>query len=138
MTTHIPRPKAYDQQLNEPEQNSLYLGNHNNSANAPNTQAHLKSASSESIPKLRPSKYSSHTLSHRLLRTVLPTVLIPLAIASTVSYGIFQKRAESEIKIQLQDQALLAGQSALQLRSDGLKFAQMVASNPLVIDAARA
>ena len=138
MTTHIPRPKTYDQQLNEQEQDSLYLGNHNNSTSQHNTQAHLKSASSESIPKLMPSKHSSLTLSRRLLITVLPTVLVPLALASTVSYGIFQKRAENQIKGQLQDQALLAGQSAVQLQSDGLKFAEMMASNPLVIDAARA
>jgi len=132
MTTHIPRPKTYDQQLD-----SLYLGNHHHSTSHLNTQTNPKSVSSDSIPKLMPLKHSSLTLSRRLLITVLPTVLIPLAIASTVGYGIFQKRAEGQIKRQLQDQALLAGQSALQLRSDGLKFAEMVASNPLVIDAAR-
>ncbi|NEQ65312.1 MAG: hypothetical protein F6K21_07410, partial [Symploca sp. SIO2D2] len=118
MTTHIPRPKTYDQQLD-----SLYLGNHHHSTSHLNTQTNPKSASSDSIPKLMPLKHSSLTLSRRLLITVLPTVLIPLAIASTVGYGIFQKRAEGQIKRQLQDQALLAGQSALQLRSDGLKFA---------------
>ena len=138
MTTHIPRPKTYDKQLNEQEQDSPSLDNHNNFTSQHNTQAHPKSAPSESIPKLMPSKHSSLTLSRRLLITVLPTVLVPLALASTVSYGIFQKRAENQIKKQLQDQALLAGQSAAQLQSDGLKFAEMVASNPLVTDTARA
>jgi len=137
MTTHIPRPKTYDQQLNEQEPDSVYLGNHNDVTNNRNTPVHLKSASSESIPKLAPLKHSGITLSRRLLITVLPTVLIPLAIASTVGYRIFQKQAEGQIKRQLQDQVLLAGQSALQLRSDGLKLTEMVASNPLVIDAAR-
>ncbi|MGK7875750.1 MAG: hypothetical protein AB4426_21380 [Xenococcaceae cyanobacterium] len=76
-------------------------------------------------------------LRHQLLITILPVVLIPLAIASAVGYQIIHQSSETQVKLQLQDQALLAGEAARDVLENGLKITKMVASNRLVINAAR-
>ncbi len=133
-----PELKAYNQELNGQGDTILSGINPNDLTNYSNNQPNLEPVSRHSILNRMPSKRSSLTLRSQLLMTVLPTVLVPLAIASAVGYNVVHRDAEAQIKLQLQDQARLAGQSASDLLEDGLAVQQMIATNPLVINAARA
>ena len=93
----------------------------------------LKRAGKEQKPK----QYGI-TLRRQLLIAILPTVLVPLAIASTVGYKNIQQRAEKRIKLQVQNQSLLVGEATGELLEEALKIPAMVANNPLVINLARA
>ena len=83
-------------------------------------------------------KKSGISFRNQLLRTVLPIVLVPLAVGTITIYKTNQKKFEAQTKPHLQQQALLAGEIARVLLEEELKLPDMVAHNPLVIDAARA
>jgi len=74
----------------------------------------------------------------RLLKTVLPTVLIPLAIVHTVGSKVVQQRSENRVKQQLDDQARLTSQAMTQLFVNTQQTAETIAANPLVIRTVRA
>ncbi len=93
--------------------------------------------SDEQTDRASKAKQPGISLRSQLLLTVLPTVLVPLAVASTVGYGIIQQNSETRIKRQLHDQALLAGKAAREILEQEFKLPAMLAHNPLVIDAAR-
>ncbi len=77
------------------------------------------------------------TLRRRLSLVIFPTVLIPLVFASAVGFIVNQKRDESKIQLELQNQALLAGKATGELLDNSLELPAMLAENPLVIKAAK-
>ncbi|NEO51506.1 MAG: hypothetical protein F6K55_48535, partial [Moorea sp. SIO4A3] len=81
---------------------------------------------------------NKNTLSRQLLTTIMPTVLIPLTLASLVSYRIIHDHDKERNKLQQQEQALIAGEAASQLIKDTFTVPTLLASNPLVINAAHA
>lgn len=78
-----------------------------------------------------------HNLRRRLLQTVLPTVLVPLAAANAVGYKVFQHRAEERVKLQLKDQALLASEGTTDVVVRAIQAPETIAMNPWVITATR-
>ena len=87
--------------------------------------------------EIEPTFEPSTSLGRRLLMTIAPTALLPLAIASVLGYSVIQQQAENELEKQLEQQSLLASQAASQLADKVVKIPLDVASNPLIIDAAR-
>ena len=82
-------------------------------------------------------KKSDISLRNQLLLAILPIILIPLAIASVLVHRINQKNSIIDTIPKLQQQALLAGQVAKGFLEEELKLPEMLANNPLVINAAR-
>ncbi|MGF1481797.1 MAG: GAF domain-containing protein [Cyanophyceae cyanobacterium] len=98
----------------------------------------LNGTASSAEPKPTDTKRSQRSLRNQLLLTLLPTVLLPLGIASAVGYRIIHQNAEERIQLQMQDQALLAGEVTSELLEQYRKIPQIVASTPDVIASARA
>ena len=92
----------------------------------------------ESAGKTQHPEHSGISLRSQLLMTILPTVLLPLAVASTVGYIVINEGAQGRIKVQMQDQSLLIGKATRELLREAWKTPMMVANNPSVINAARA
>lgn len=90
------------------------------------------------VRKAQTIENGSISLRNQLLLTVLPLVLVPLAIGTITIYKTNQKNFEARTKPYLQKQALLAGEVAKGLLEEEWKLPDMLAHNPLVIDAARA
>lgn len=138
MTTQFePDLKAYNQELNRQGNNSLTGINSTSSTSYSNSQLPVELISHPSAVKETLSKPPAPTLRQQLLRTILPTVLLPLAITSGVGYNTVHRNAETQIKQELQNQALLAGETASDLLDDTVKVLEKIATNPLVIDFAR-
>ena len=85
-------------------------------------------------PKVKRTK----TLRNRLLITILPAVLMPLAIASGIGYSITESRMKNQALSQLEENTLLAGKTVTTFIGDSFKIPDLVAVNPLVIEAMRA
>ncbi|MDJ0903356.1 MAG: methyl-accepting chemotaxis protein [Xenococcus sp. MO_188.B8] len=79
-----------------------------------------------------------NTLRNRLLITILPAVLIPLAIASAIGYSITENRMKNQAMSQLEEHTLLAGKTVTTFIRDSFKIPDLVAVNPLVIESMRA
>ncbi len=90
---------------------------------------HLDSALNSTPPKFK----STTTLRHRLLITILPAVLMPLAIASAIGYNITESRMKKQALSQLEENALLASKTVTIFIRDSFKIPDLVAANPLVI-----
>ncbi len=86
----------------------------------------------EELSSLNESNNSS-SLRRQLLLTLLPTALIPLLIAGGLGYQNVQDKETTRIKNQLEDQALLTGEIALQTISEAQKIPATIANNPLII-----
>jgi len=84
-----------------------------------------------------PTFESSTPLRRRLLMTILPTVLLPLALASVLGYSVIQQQSGDELKEHLEQQSLLTSQATSELVNQVVKIPLDIASNPLIIDAAR-
>jgi methyl-accepting chemotaxis protein PixJ len=82
-------------------------------------------------------KQQSGSLRRRLLQTILPTVLVPLAAANGMAYKLSQQQTENRIKLQLKDQALLASKGTTNILLNAVQAPETIATNPLVIDEAR-
>jgi methyl-accepting chemotaxis protein len=137
-TKFDPNLKVYNKKLNRQGNDSPSVLKQNSSIVYSENQHHLKPASPQPVAKAMVPNHSSLTLRQQLLMMVLPTVLVPLAIASTVGYKTVQQDAENRIRVQLQDQSLLTSQVASKILEDAMQLPAMMANNPLVIDAARA
>ncbi len=85
-------------------------------------------------PKVKRTK----TLRNRLLITILPAVLMPLAIASGIGYSITESRMKNQALSQLEENTLLAGKTVTTFIGDSFKIPDLVAVNPLVIESMRA
>ena len=75
------------------------------------------------------------TLRRRLLVSILPAVLLPLMIASAIGYTITERRAKTEVVDNLEANTLLASKTITTFIRDSLKLTDLVAVNPLVIQA---
>jgi len=77
------------------------------------------------------------TLRRRLLTTILPTVLLPLIIASAIGYNITEHRAQAQALSKLEENALLTSSTVTAYIRDSFKILDLIASNPLIIEAMR-
>ena len=75
------------------------------------------------------------TLRRRLLVSILPAVLLPLAIASAIGYNITESRAKTQVVEQLEANTLLASKTIETFMRDSLKLTDLVAANPVIIEA---
>ncbi|WP_019504575.1 methyl-accepting chemotaxis protein [Pleurocapsa sp. PCC 7319] len=75
------------------------------------------------------------TLRRRLLISILPAVLLPLMIASAIGYTITERRAKTEVIDNLEANTLLASKTITTFIRDSLKLTDLVAVNPIVIQA---
>ncbi len=86
-----------------------------------------------------PQKFQGkNTLRNRLLITILPAVLMPLAIASAIGYSITESRMETQALSQLEEHTLLAGKTVTTFIRDSFRIPDLVAVNPLVIESMKA
>jgi twitching motility protein PilJ len=79
----------------------------------------------------------SITLRRQLLLTIMPTVMIPLLIASGIGYRIIHQNAEKELEQQLLNQALLAVEAMGELLEEATQMPKTVVRNPYVIKAVK-
>lgn len=77
------------------------------------------------------------SLRAQLLMAILPGVLVPLGVAGLVSSIIASSRAEQQAEQLLQSQTRMASEITHKLLADSELIPTTVATNPLVIDAAR-
>jgi methyl-accepting chemotaxis protein PixJ len=80
---------------------------------------------------------SGNTLRRRLLLTVLPIVLIPLAVASAIGLNATQRRATDRELKQLQESSQLTSETSSVFLDQAFKIPTLVGSNPLMVDAMR-
>ncbi len=86
-----------------------------------------------------PQKFQGkNTLRNRLLITILPAVLMPLAIASAIGYSITEGRMENQALSQLEENTLLVGKTVTTFIRSSFKIPDLVAVNPLVIESMQA
>ena len=78
------------------------------------------------------------TLRNRLLVSVLPVALLPLMVASIIGYRITENRATKQALSQLEETVLLTSSTVTAFIRDSFNIPDLVASNPLVIEAMRA
>jgi twitching motility protein PilJ len=106
--------------------------------NSSNSEPNIPDEITENIINLRDSQLKIQqkkmTLRNQLLLTVMPTVMIPLAIASFVGFHLSHQRAERDIQEQLLQQSLLTGEAAEFLLDKFIEEEATIATNPYVID----
>ena len=78
------------------------------------------------------------TLRHRLLISLLPAVLIPFVLASTIGYIITERRAKSQIIEHLEDNAVTASSTISTFIRNSFQTLELIAANPEVIQAMKA
>lgn len=88
--------------------------------------------------KLNTSASSGLTLRRQLLRTFLPLSIVPLAIASLIGYRIVDTTARQDIETEVAGITQVMSEAASQLVEDGRRIPLAIASNPYIIDAAKA
>lgn len=93
-----------------------------------------RSPQPERTPKQRPPA-RSETLRGRLLKTILPAVLIPLTVASIVGYVDTQKRSRETSLLLLEEESILTAEATTVFLRDTFKIPEVVGLNPLVLDA---
>ncbi|MDJ0680096.1 MAG: methyl-accepting chemotaxis protein [Xenococcaceae cyanobacterium MO_167.B52] len=83
-----------------------------------------------------------HTLRRRLLTTILPVVLLPLVIASTIGYNLIERGARSEIIEELEGDietdTLLASKTITSFIRESFQIIDLIAANPEVIQSMEA
>ncbi|MFE4105406.1 methyl-accepting chemotaxis protein [Almyronema epifaneia] len=77
------------------------------------------------------------SLRFQLLRGVLPAVLIPLAIAGTVGYRVIHENLEEDLAESVHSKAMLASELTRDYLQEIASVPELVADNPLVIEAAQ-
>jgi methyl-accepting chemotaxis protein PixJ len=80
---------------------------------------------------------SGNTLRRRLLVTILPTVLVPLAIASAIGFNTTQRRSTENSLTKLQENALLTSEASRNYIEKMFRAPELVSINPQVISALR-
>jgi len=95
-----------------------------------------QSRSKASITSQTPAKFKSRrTLRNQLLITVLPTVLLPLAVASFVAINSTQRQAKEILKEQAQETIRIASEVTRKSIEDAFRVTDLLEINPLIIDA---
>ncbi|PSB00807.1 methyl-accepting chemotaxis protein [Merismopedia glauca] len=80
---------------------------------------------------------SGNTLRRRLLLMILPTVLVPLAVASAIGFNVTQKRVINRELRQIQESSQLTSEASSVFLEQAFKIPNLVANNPLMVDALR-
>ncbi len=75
------------------------------------------------------------TLRRRLLTIILPTVLIPLVVASTIGNKITESRAKTQVINELDADTLLASKSVAAFIRESFKVSNLISVEPSVIQA---
>jgi twitching motility protein PilJ len=83
------------------------------------------------------SQSKGNRLQNRLLLGILPTVLIPLGVAGFLGFKTVERNIEQEYQSRLERQTLIAGEDMSEFISDTFATLEIVADNPLVIEAVR-
>ncbi|MDJ0596761.1 MAG: methyl-accepting chemotaxis protein [Pleurocapsa sp. MO_226.B13] len=78
------------------------------------------------------------TLRYRLLVSILPAVLIPLVIASTVGYILTERRAKNQILQQLENNSLMVNTTISTFIRNSFQTVDLMALNPNIIEAVKA
>ena len=81
---------------------------------------------------------NSITFRSQLFLTLIPTVLIPLAIATFIGYRNIHENAERQLQQQLQNEAVLARKTFNLLLEKALAISVSIKHNPAVIEAVKA
>jgi twitching motility protein PilJ len=93
-------------------------------------------SSTTSNPKLDNSKSrKSNTLRRRLLTALLPTVLIPLVVASVIGDAITERKAETQVIDELEEKTLLASKTLATFLRDAFRTVDLVTANYQVVEA---
>ena len=99
----------------------------------------ITKSESTNFTELISSKFhGAATLRRRLLISVLPAVLLPLAIASAIGYSITERRANNQVLSKLEENAVLTNSTVTAFIRDSFKIPKLLASNPNIIRAMRA
>ena len=77
----------------------------------------------------------SNTLRRRLLTALLPTVLIPLVVASVIGDAITERRAETQVIDELEEETLLASKTLATFLRDAFRTVDLVTANSEVVEA---
>ncbi|NBD34001.1 MAG: HAMP domain-containing protein [Cyanobacteria bacterium] len=104
-----------------------------------NGQAHqpsLEPTAQQRTPS-QPTGKKSMGLRERLLLSVVPTALIPLAVAGWSGWWVIHENLEARYRENLQKVSLLAGEASSQVLSNLRQIPEAVVSNPLIVSAAR-
>ena len=101
-------------------------------------QVEQSARSSKSAKQAHNDSKMGASLRGRLLMTILPTVLLPLAIAGFVDDKIVERRVETNFKSQLRSKTLLMAESAERLVEDMQATTAQLAANPLLINTVKA
>jgi methyl-accepting chemotaxis protein PixJ len=98
----------------------------------------LSTAEQTPTDTVRPTiKQEGTPLRRQLFTTILPAVLVPLAIAGISSWGITNKRASDRAELQLRNDALLVTEATQKQMNNALNIISGIAVNPTTIEAAR-
>nr|MDJ0591647.1 HAMP domain-containing protein [Pleurocapsa sp. MO_226.B13] len=98
--------------------------------------SNLKPASSSRLPTRNQIKASS--LRRRLLFTILPTVLIPLLVASGIGQAITERRAKTQVLRELENNTVLSSKTVATFLRDAFKTIDLVVANPEIPQAMKA
>ncbi|VEP12742.1 Methyl-accepting chemotaxis protein [Hyella patelloides LEGE 07179] len=98
----------------------------------------LSSASISSTKSVADDFEGLNNLRNRLLSVVLPSVLVPLIIASGVGYVITENRAKAKVIEKLESDTLLGGKTFATFIRDSFNIANVVVANPEVTQAMQA
>ncbi|HIK33432.1 MAG TPA: GAF domain-containing protein [Oscillatoriales cyanobacterium M4454_W2019_049] len=83
-------------------------------------------------------KWQGQTLRRQLLVRILPGVLIPLGLAGILGYSLTAQKAIERARQQLSGQVLIGSEAASEWLEQVDELPELVATNPLVIEEARA
>lgn len=78
------------------------------------------------------------TLRQKLLTTVLPVALAPVAIASVIGYVQTEAQLKEKALLQLEEVSLLSSEASAIFLKDALKFPDIIDSDPLLLEAVKA
>lgn len=123
--------------LNSISQNGIASNGHAHNAGVPSPS---NGTVPEPVRETTPPPHSRHSLSLRtqLLVAILPGILVPLGIAGLISSNVAARSAERQAEELLQNKTLLASDISRRLLEEASTIPRLVATNPLVIDQARA
>ena len=117
-----------------PETQSQQTETSNGKTELPAVEAQTTDQIKDTSPQ---KKIKGTTLQNRLLWGVLPTVLIPLAVAGGLGFQIIRENVGEQYRERLERQTLIAGENIGDILESRLAFTQSLAKNPIVLEAVR-
>ena len=98
----------------------------------------ITKSDSTKLTKPVSSNFRTGTLRRRLLISILPAVLIPLAIASAIGYSVTERRANTQTQATQEEDAVLTASTVTAFIRDSFKIPNLLASNADLIQAMKA